>query len=169
MPLLRAGDAFPTLELTQVGGERLEIPAAYAGRYGVVLFSRGANCRSCVEQLRAFQRSTSKFADAGITVVVLTADDEAVVEELATKYGLTYPIGHSADVEEIASATDAFVSLDPPQLQTTGFILDPAGEVLISVYSCGALGQLIPDDALELVRDIRKRESVDAEEREKDR
>jgi hypothetical protein len=33
-------------------------------------------------------------------------------------------------------------------------VLDPTGNVIISVCSCGAIGQLIPDDVLELVRDL---------------
>lgn len=156
MPLLRAGDEFPPLDLMQVGGERLLVPTALAGRYGVVLFSRGATCRSCVEQLRAFHRGLPRLKDAGIGVVVLTADDEGTTAELIGEYGLTYPIGHSADVERIATATGAFVTVDPPQLQTTGYVLDPAGAVVISVYSCGVLGQLLPDDVLDLVREIRE-------------
>jgi hypothetical protein len=86
-------------------------------------------------------------------VGALSADDEGTTAELITKYGLTYAIGHSADVAAISEATGAFVSLDPLYLQTTGFVLDTTGNVLISVYSCGAIGQLIPDDVLELVRD----------------
>lgn len=46
MSLLRGGDAFPALELVEVGGTRRTIPAVFAGQYGVVLFSRGAGCRS---------------------------------------------------------------------------------------------------------------------------
>jgi len=66
---------------------------------------------------------------------------------------LTYPIGHSADPATIADATGAFVTIDPPQLQSTGFVIDPDGKVAVSVYSCGAVGQLPPDDVLDLVRD----------------
>jgi hypothetical protein len=53
----------------------------------------------------------------------------------------------------IAEATGAFVTLEPPQLQSTGFVINPDGRVALSLYSCGAIGQLLPDDVLELVRD----------------
>lgn len=154
-PLLRGGDAFPPLTIMPPGGEPLAIPEDFAGSYGVVLFSRGASCRSCVEQLRAFQRSTTRFARADIRVVALTADDEDTTSALIAKYGIGYPVGHSADVAEIAASTGAFVNLEPPYLHTTGFVLDPSGRVSLSVYSCGAFGQLIPDDVLELVEDLR--------------
>lgn len=60
----------------------------------------------------------------------------------------------SADATAISEAAGAFVSLDPPCLQSTGFVLDLTGKVLSGVYSCGATGQLIPDDVLEMVRDL---------------
>lgn len=37
MSLLRGGDAFPPLELVEVGGPRRTIPAEFAGQYSVVL------------------------------------------------------------------------------------------------------------------------------------
>jgi hypothetical protein len=37
-------------------------------------------------------------------------------------------------------------------LQSTGFALDPAGNVLVSVYSSGAIGRLVPEDVTGLVR-----------------
>ncbi|MHA6668537.1 redoxin domain-containing protein [Homoserinimonas sp. A447] len=154
MPLLNPGDPFPTLTIKQPGGQTLALPDAFAGSFGVVLFYRGSWCRYCVEQLRAFQRSAVRLARAGIKVVALSADDENTTRELIGMYGLTYAIGHGADAMEISETTGAFVSLDPPFLQSTGFVLGPSGNVIISVYSCGAIGQLIPDDVLELVSDL---------------
>ena len=37
-------------------------------------------------------------------------------------------------------------------LQSTGFVLDPAGRVVVSVYSSGAIGRLVPEDVVGLVR-----------------
>ena len=154
MPLLHAGDVFPALTITPPDDEPITLPDAFAGSFGVVLFSRGSWCRVCVEQLRAFQRSTERLAKAGIKVVALSADDETTTANLIAKFGITYPVGHSADVRAISDATGAFVSLDPPHLQSTGFVLHPSGKIDISVYSCGAIGQLLPDDVLDEVRDL---------------
>jgi hypothetical protein len=41
-------------------------------------------------------------------------------------------------------------------LQSTGFILDPSSRVVISVYSSGAIGRLVPDDVIGLVRYLRE-------------
>ena len=52
--------------------------------------------------------------------------------------------------------TGAFVNEDPLYLQSTGFVLDPQGTVVVSVYSSGAIGRLIPEDVTGLVRYLRQ-------------
>jgi hypothetical protein len=37
-----------------------------------------------------------------------------------------------------------------------GFVLDPAGNVVVSVYSSGAIGRLVPDDVVGLARYLRE-------------
>ena len=37
-------------------------------------------------------------------------------------------------------------------LQSTGFVLDPAGKVVVSVYPGAAIGRLVPGDVVVLVR-----------------
>ena len=49
-----------------------------------------------------------------------------------------------ADARAVAGLTGAFVSPDPVYLRSTGFVLDPAGKVVVSVYSSGAIGRLVP-------------------------
>ena len=51
-----------------------------------------------------------------------------------------------------ADLTGAFVNPDQVYLQSTGFVLDPQGKVVVSVYSSGAIGRLVPDDVAGLVR-----------------
>jgi hypothetical protein len=65
--------------------------------------------------------------------------------------GLTFPVGHSADARAIAPLTGAFVNPDRLYLQSTGFVLNAAGQV-VSVYSSGAIGRLVPEDVIGLVR-----------------
>ena len=52
--------------------------------------------------------------------------------------------------------TGAFVNEDPLYLQSTGFVLDPAGRVIVSVYSSGAIGRFVPDDVIGLVSYLRE-------------
>jgi peroxiredoxin len=156
MPLLNPGDPFPRLTMSVPGGETLTLPDAFAGDYAVVLFYRGAWCPYCNAQLRAFQRSGSALAEAGIRVAALSVEDEAHTAELAAKHGLTFPVGYGADAKAVSALTGAFVNPDPVYLQSTGFVLGPAGNVLVSVYSSGAIGRLVPEDVIGLVRYLRE-------------
>jgi hypothetical protein len=52
--------------------------------------------------------------------------------------------------------TGAFVNPDPRYLQSTGFVLEPRGRVVVSVYSSGAIGRLVPQDVIGLVRYLRE-------------
>jgi peroxiredoxin len=156
MTLLAPGDLFPTITLNRPGGASITIPEALEGDYGVVLFYRGSWCPYCNAQLRAFQRASDRLAEVGARVVALSVDDEPTTAALIAKHELTFPVGHSADAEAIAKATGAFVDPDGGYLQSTGFLLDPSGRVVVSVYSSGAIGRLVPEDVIGLVRYARE-------------
>ena len=156
MPLLNPGDPFPHLAITVPGGQTLALPDAYAGDFAVVLLYRGAWCPYCNAQLRAFERASQTLTEAGIRVAALSVDDEATTAALVEKQGLTFPVGYGADAKAVAALTGAYVNPDPVYLQSAGFVLDPAGNVVVSVYSSGAIGRLIPDDVVGLVRYLRE-------------
>jgi peroxiredoxin len=155
MPFLNPGDPFPRLTLSTTDGQALTLPDAFAGDFAVVLFYRGAWCPYCNAQLRAFQRSGQALADNGIRVAALSVDDKETTAALVAKHQLTFPVGYGAAAEAVAALTGAFVNPDPVFLQSTGFVLDPAGNVIVSVYSSGAIGRLVPDDVTGLVRYLR--------------
>jgi peroxiredoxin len=152
--LLRPGDRFPALTVQLAGGRSLVVPDDLAGSFGVVLFFRGAWCRYCNVQLRAFQRKLPALADVGAQVVALSADTEADTASLIDEHGLTFPVGHGADARHLAELTGAFANDDPPYLQSTGFVLDPEGRVVVGVYSSGSIGRLVPDDVIGLLRHL---------------
>jgi peroxiredoxin len=152
MPLLRPGDTFPELTIAVPGGETVQAPEMFAGQYGVLLFYRGSWCPYCNAQLRAFQRASANLAEAGARIAALSVDNEAATAELIARHGLTFPVGFGADARAVADLTGAFVNPDPLYLQSTGFVLDPQGTVVVSVYSSGAIGRLVPEDVAGLVR-----------------
>jgi peroxiredoxin len=155
MPLLSPNDAFPSHRLERVGGGALTLPDDLAGHYGVVLVYRGAWCPYCNAQLRAFERAREALSAVGAAPVAFSVDDEGTTAELATKLGLSFPLGHSADAQAVSAATGAFVDPAGGFLQSTGFVLDPSGRVVVSVYSSGAIGRLVPEDVIGLIRYLR--------------
>jgi len=160
MPLLSPGSEFPALMLTPPGETALTLPGAFAGDFSVVLFFRGSWCPYCNAQLRAFQRAHSSLAETGVRVAALSVDDEPTTAALIAKHGLTFPVGHGADARAVAGVTGAFVNPNPVFLQSTGFVLDPVGKVVVSVYSSGAIGRLVPDDVIGLVRHPRQHKTA---------
>ena len=156
MTVLQPGDPFPSLTVALPGGRTLRLPGALAGRFGVVLYYRGSWCPYCNAQLSAFQRSLDSLAGLGTSVVALSVDDEATTGDLIARHGLRFPVGHSADAAAVAAMTGAFVNPDPPYLQSTGFVLDPGGRVIVSVYSSGAIGRLLPQDVAGLAGYLRE-------------
>ncbi len=156
MSLLRPGDPFPAFSVPRAGGGSIRLPGDLAGNFGIVLFYRGSWCPYCNAQLRAFQRATDSLAEVGAKVLALSVDDEATTAQLIAKHGLAFPVGHSADARAISEATGAFVDPDRGFLQSTGFILDSDGHVVISVYSSGAIGRLVPEDTVGMVRYLRQ-------------
>ena len=155
MPLLNPGDPFPRLTIDTTDGQTLTLPGAFAGDFAVVLFNRGAWCPYCNAQLRAFEQAGQALAANGIRVAALSVDDQETAAALVARHKLTFPVGYGADAAAVAALTGAFVNPDPVYLQSTGFVLDPAGKVVVSVYSSGAIGRLVPDDVVGLVRYVR--------------
>jgi peroxiredoxin len=156
MSLLNPGDPFPRLTITTADGRVLTIPDAFAGDFAVVLFYRGAWCPYCNAQLRAFERAGQALADANVRVAALSVDNEETTAALVQKHRLTFPVGYGADAKAVAALTGAFVNPDPVYLQSTGFVLGPQGNVVVSVYSSGAIGRLVPEDVVGLVRYLRE-------------
>ncbi len=155
MTLLKPGDLFPTITTTTSGGPDLSLPGDLAGQFTVVLFYRGSWCPYCNAQLRSFQRSLEALGEAGARVVALSVDDEATTADLVDRLHLTFPVGYGADAPAVSAATGAFVDPAGGFLQSTGFILDPEGRVLVSVYSSGAIGRLVPEDVVGMLSYLR--------------
>ena len=155
MTFLSPGDTFPTLTLQVGHGGSITLPDEFAGRFGVVLVYRGAWCPYCNAQLASFNRSLDKLTEAGIDVVALSVDDQTTTAQLVAKHDLRFPVAHGADAAKVAEATGAFVDPKDGYLQSTGFVLAPDATVLVSVYSSGAIGRLVPADVLGLINYVK--------------
>jgi peroxiredoxin len=151
MTRLQNGQAFPAFDVPAVGGATISIRQSLQGSYGVVLIYRGAWCPYCQAQLAGFQRASEKLAEAGIKVVALSVDDEATTRGAIEKFKLSFPVGHSADADKVASITGAYTNESPRYLQATGFLLAPDGKILNAVYSSGPLGRLVAEDVIGMV------------------
>jgi len=153
--LLQPGDLFAELIVQLTDGRSLVVPEELSGGFVVTLFFRGAWCPYCNAPLRAFQRKSAALVDVGAQIVALSADTEHDTAGLIEKHDLMFPVGCGADTRRLAQLTGAFVNDDPLYVQSTGFVLDADGRVSVSVYSSGAIGRLVPDDVVGLIRYLR--------------
>ncbi len=155
---LRNDQVFPDLAIPAVGGGTLNVPGDLAGDYGLILIYRGQWCPFCNEQIAAFAEASEALAQAGIKVVAFSADDEETTCAFAEKHGVTFRMGHSADVATVVAATGAYDSRSAAAghfLESTGFVLAPDGTVLNVTYSSRAIGRLAPRDVVRLVTFMR--------------
>src|SRR5260370_20899291 len=151
MTRLQNGQAFPAFDVPGIGRGRITTPQSLKDSYGVVLIYRGAWCPYCQAQLAGFQRASEKLAEAGIKILALSVDNEATTVGTIEKFKLSFPVGHSADADKVASITGAYTNESPRYLQSTGFLLAPEGKILNAVYSSSPLGRLVAEDVIGMV------------------
>lgn len=153
--MLQNGDLFPSLAFVRAGGGQIHLPGDLAGGFGVILFHRGSWCPYCNAQLAEFARAADKFAEDGVKIISVSADDREKSEALVDKHNLGFPVGYGADARAVSTATGAFVNEDPLSLQATGFVINPEGRIVTAVYSTRAIGRLTPTDVLNFVRHLK--------------
>ena len=157
MPHLNNGDAFPILALDTVGDGTVSVTHYLAGSHGVVLMYRGSWCPYCNAQLSAFARAKEKLDELGIKIIAVSVDSKADAMAVAEKHRLNFPVGYGVDADKVAASTGAYVNDSPRYLQSTGFVLDPNGNVITAVYSSGAIGRLVAEDVIGFVRYVKSK------------
>jgi peroxiredoxin len=153
--MLQNGDVFPPFTFARAGGGKIHLPGDLAGGFGVILFHRGSWCPYCNAQLAEFARAADEFAEEGIRVVSVSADDREKSEALVDKLKLGFALGYGADARAVSAATGAFINENPLSLQATGFIINPEGRIVTAVYSTRAIGRLMPADVLNFIRHLK--------------
>lgn len=155
---LAEGQPFPPLALPLVGGGTLTLPEDLAGSTAVVLVYRGSWCPYCAAQLASFARADAKLTDAGVRVAALSADSKADAAGTVDELKLPFPVAYGADPDKLADVIGNYAGTDMPRryAQTTNVVLDPAGRVMLAVYSSGAIGRLTPAEVLGYVAYLRR-------------
>ncbi len=100
----------------------------------------------------AFQRKLAEFDALGVRVVAASVDPREAAGRTVERYGLTFPVGFGLDAREVAGMTGAFFEEKDGYLHATGFIVNPEGKVMNAVYSSSAIGRLVPEDCLGLIK-----------------
>lgn len=159
--LLDTGDKFPDLQIKLTSGETTKATDAGKLNWKVILFYRGNWCPFCIAQLKSFQIGLDKLAAEDIGVVAISVDSLEQALETKEQTGAAFPIAYGIDFKEVAEKTGAFYDLNrptvAPYVHSTGFVIDPQDNVVISVYSSGAIGRLAWQDVLGLVKYLKSK------------
>jgi peroxiredoxin len=104
--------------------------------------------------LADFQASIEQFESNDIAVVALSVDSKDQALGTVERLGLAFPVLHGLDAREMGQRIGAYINeeADPPHLHATGFILDPAGQIVQLVYSSGSIGRYVARDALATIK-----------------
>ena len=63
------------------------------------------------------------------------------------RHGLTYPVVHGLNPEDMTRTIGCTISLeDPVRLEPTGIVVRPNRRIAWSAYASGAIGRLTADD-----------------------
>lgn len=94
---------------------------------------------------------------SGIAIVAASTDPAVEATKTVAELGLTFPVGYGLPLLETAQRIGGFYEERRGILHGTGFLLRSDGSIGMSLYSSGAIGRLVPDDVLRLVRFWRAR------------
>lgn len=153
-PRLTNGDMLPDLTLPGVSGESVSLRSFIDGAYAVVLFYRGNWCPFCNAQLNAFQRKLADFEAIGVRVIAISADTLEEARKTVDAHHIAYPVLYGAEPAAVAQSfgTHTAANARGAYVNSTGFVVNPKGEIVVAVYSTGAIGRITADDALGFVK-----------------
>lgn len=102
---LQAGEAFPTLEVTDLDGNVRDLarPTGDADWMMVVVY-RGRHCPMCTRYLDKLSPLVAELAEIGVDVAAVSADSAAqAAEHLSKLQPPTFPIYHGLTVAQMKS------------------------------------------------------------------
>lgn len=152
--ILHNGEAFPDLSLPSVSHGTVALSDYVKGAWSIVLFYRGNWCPFCNAQLNAFQRKLPEFEKLGVRIIAISADPPDEAKLTVEKHHLTFPVLYGASPAPTAKTFGAYMDKNAygTYVNSTDFILQPNGRIAVAVYSSGAIGRIVPDDALGLIK-----------------
>ena len=100
---LAAGDKFPEIKVKTLDGEDITLGLPKNGAtWQMVVVYRGRHCPLCTKYLAKISGMKNDFLDAGVDIVVVSADTkEKAIVQAKEKLGLTFEIGYDLSIEQM--------------------------------------------------------------------
>jgi peroxiredoxin len=108
--------------------------------------------------LADFQQHKAEFDALEVEIVALSADREEEAGGTVQELGLEFRVLYDLDPEATSRAIGCYTGKHEgkPHIQPAAFILGPDGRIVHAMYSSGKVGRLTANDALTMVKDLRK-------------
>jgi peroxiredoxin len=145
--VLKIGESLPELTLPSVAHGTLSLKEHIRGAWSVVLFYRGSWCPFCNTQLTEFQRGIPVFEELGVRIVAISADSGEEARNTVARHYLTFPVLYRAVPAIVAKTFGVHIAINEhgTYIESTGFVVDPDGSIVVAVYSSGVTGRLVPE------------------------
>jgi peroxiredoxin len=135
----------PSWTLPDVDGQAHSL-ADYHGKPVVVIFYLGYGCLHCAEQLQAFAPKADEFAEAGLSLIAISTDEQASMQKSIDDYDGEFPFPLISDGQfEVFREYRAFDDFEQQPLHGT-FLID--GEGLVRWQDIGHEPFMDPDFVL---------------------
>lgn len=102
--------------------------------------------------MAAWDAQIDALRDASVAVVAVSTDPADKAAETVARLGLRFPVGFGLPREETAARLGIFHEERRGILHAAAFLVGEDGVVQVGVASTGAVGRLMPDETLGLVR-----------------
>ncbi|MEJ6399273.1 redoxin domain-containing protein [Yoonia sp. 208BN28-4] len=112
---LDAGSAFPTTEVSKLGGGTITL--GQADDWQLIIVYRGQHCPICKKYAKALEPMQSKFADIGVSVALVSGDPEEKAQAFVDETGYTGAVGYDLSIADMQTL-GLFVS-DPRSPEET--------------------------------------------------
>jgi len=106
--------------------------------------------------LADFQKNLERFKEIESRVVALSVDSEEDAQKMVDRNKLTYPVLYGLDPRETLETIGGYINEDPLFLHPSGFILRPDGTIALLVQSSGAIGRLVANDSVGVIRYLQR-------------
>lgn len=138
MSRLEAGQAFPNVEVHELGGDVMTLGAPRGGHdWQLVVVYRGLHCPLCKKYLAQLDGMAGDFHALGVDVVTVSGDPKEKAQGIVDEKELSLPVGWGLTLEQM-STLGLYISdprspeeTDRPFAEPGTFVINAEGNIQI--------------------------------------
>lgn len=136
--ILHPGTIFPHISVKTLSGKtRSLFDAKNRSDWQMVIVYRGAHCPLCTRYLQEIEAALDKFAEIGVSVMALSADNETQARAHTTPLNLRFDVGFNLSIPQmrtlglLVSGVKNGENVQRPFAEPGLFVVAPTGEIRI--------------------------------------